>query len=351
MIKIDLNNRLLKSIIEIEKNKTILENTKVPIELSNKFRKNTRKRSSYASNAIEGNPLTYEQAEVAIESNNRHFLKPEQEVRNYYLALEYLSNELEKNTPFSLELLLKVQKQIVLGTSKDKIGLRGPMPPGVLFAVYDSKTGRPEYIPPEYNDVPSLLEELIKYINESDDHPIIKAAILHYQLVTIHPFEDGNGRTARIMSNYILSYYGYGFKEIGSLEEYFSYNLDEYYSSLQMGLPALYYEGRNNPPHPEIWVDYFIKIFLLYANKVTLIVTNSIKDNEKERFNRLSIKAKNLLEYIRNEEIIEFSPIELSSAFKVSNRTIINWCVELCNNGYVKPNIVNKRVRTYSVIR
>lgn len=350
MIKVFLNNKLLNSIIEIEKNKTILENTKVPIELSNKFRKNTRKRSSYASNAIEGNPLSYQQAENAIESKNRHFLKPEQEIRNYYLALEYLSKELERKTPFSIELLLKVQKQIVFGESKDKIGLRGPMPPGVLFAVYDSNTGNPEYIPPEYNDIPKLLEELVNYINNSDDHPIIKAAILHYQLVTIHPFEDGNGRTARIMSNYILSYYGYGFKEIGSLEEYFSFDLDEYYSSLQMGLPVLYYDGRDNPPHPEIWINYFIKVFSLYASKVTEIATNSVNNNEKERINQLSSKAKALLDYITKEKILEFSPIELAKVFDVSNRTIINWCIELCNNGYLKPNMVNKRIRTYSVI-
>lgn len=350
MIKISLNNKLLNSLIEIEKNKTILENTKVPIELSNKFRKNTRKRSSYASNAIEGNPLSYEQVENAIESENRHFLKPEQEVRNYYLALELLSIELEKQTPYSTDLLLKVQKQIVLGESKDKVGLRGPMPPGVLFAVYDSKTGRPEYIPPEYSDVPKLLEELENYINNSDDHPIIKAAILHYQLVTIHPFEDGNGRTARIMSNYILSYYGYGFKDIGSLEEYFSYDLEEYYSSLQMGLPVLYYDGRNNPPHPEIWINYFIKVFILYSSKVTMIATNSTIDNEKERLNRLSIKAKKLLEYIIKERIKVFSPIDIAVVFKVSNRTIINWCSELCENGYLKPNIVNKRIRTYTLV-
>lgn len=350
MIKVFLNNKLLNSIIEIEKNKTILENTKVPIELSNKFRKNTRKRSSYASNAIEGNPLSYQQAENAIESKNRHFLKPEQEIRNYYLALEYLSKELERKTPFSIELLLKVQKQIVFGESKDKIGLRGPMPPGVLFAVYDSNTGNPEYIPPEYNDIPKLLEELVNYIKNSDDHPIIKAAILHYQLVTIHPFEDGNGRAARIMSNYILSYYGYGFKEIGSLEEYFSFDLDEYYSSLQMGLPVLYYDGRDNPPHPEIWINYFIKVFSLYASKVTEIATNSVNNNEKERINQLSSKAKALLDYITKEKILEFSPIELAKAFDVSNRTIINWCIELCNNGYLKPNMVNKRIRTYSLI-
>lgn len=350
MIKLTLNNALLNVLIEIEKNKTILENTRVPMELSNKFRKNTRKRSSYASNAIEGNPLSYHQAENAIESKNRHFLKPEQEIRNYYLALEYLSKQLKKHVPFSMELLLQVQKQIVSGESKEKIGLRGPMPPGVLFAVYDSKIGKPEYIPPEASDVLPLLEELIQYIHTSDDHPIMKAAIVHYQLVTIHPFEDGNGRTARIMSNYILSYYGYGFKEIGSLEEYFSYNLDEYYQSLQMGLPVLYYDGRDNPPHPEIWMNYFIKVFALYAEKVTKIATDSTSQYEKERRNQLSIKARNLLSYLEKKKIHEFSPIELVDYFHVSNRTIINWCLELCHHGYLKPHLVNQRIRSYSIV-
>ena len=350
MIKVNLTNTILDYIIEIEKNKTILESTKVPLELSNKFRKNTRKKSSYASNAIEGNPLSYEQAEKVIDSPNRHFLKPEQEIRNYYLALEMLSKELENRTPFSKKLLLDVQKQVVFGESKEKIGLRGAMPTGVLFAVYDSKTGAPEYIPPEYIDVPNLLDELVEYINNSSDHPLIKAAILHYQLVTIHPFEDGNGRTARIMSNYLLSYYGYGFKEIGSLEEYFSYNLDEYYSSLQMGLPALYYDGRDNPPHPEIWINYFLKVFSLYSNKVVGIATNSINDSESIRFNKLSKHAKKLLQHLKDESITTFSPIDLVESLGVTNRTIINWCIELCNNGYLRPNIVNKRIRTYTLL-
>lgn len=350
MINIKLTNSMLDSIIKIEKNKILLENTFVPVELSNKFRKNTRKMSSFASNAIEGNPLSYAQAEEAIESKNRHLLKPEQEVRNYYLALEYLSQQLELKKAFTLDLLLNTQKKIVFGEPKEKVGLRGAMPPGVLFAVYDSKTGMPEYIPPEHCDIPSLLDELVDYVNNSTDHPIIKAGVLHYQLVTIHPFEDGNGRTARIMSNYVLSYYGYGFKEIGSLEEYFNYNLDEYYSSLQMGLPPLYYDGRNNPPHPEIWMDYFLKVFLLYSDKVAQIASDAVNDNQKQRLNRLSEKAKKLLVYLKEQQIREFTPVSLAGEFHVSNRTIINWSVELCNNGYLKPNLVNKRITSYSLI-
>lgn len=348
MIHISLTNELLNKLIEIEKNKVLLENTKMPVGLSNKFRKNTRKRSSYASNAIEGNPLTFEQANKAIDSKERHFLKPEQEIRNYYQTIEYLSNELKKKTPISLELILEVQKQIVAGESKDKIGLRGKMPPGVLFAVYDTNSGEPEYIPPEYNELPALINELVDYVNTSDDHPIIKSAIFHYQLVTIHPFEDGNGRTARVLSNYLLSYYGYGFKEIGSLEEYFAFNLDEYYSSLQMGLPILFYDGRNDPPHPEIWINYFLKVFSLYSSKVLEIASKSTVDDNLSRKSMLSEKAKKFMEYLEDNKIKQFSPIVMSKIFNVSNRTIINWCVELTKNGFVKPNIVNKRIRSYS---
>ena len=350
MIIVKLDSGILNSILEIEKSKNSLDLVKIPINLSNKFRKNTKKRSSYASNKIEGNPLTYEQADAAIEAKNRHFLKPEQEIRNYYLALELLEKKLENKEPLSLKLLLEVQKQICEGEPKEKIGLRGAMPPGVLFAVWNDD-GTPAYIPPEYSEVPILLDELLKYINDSDDHPLIKAAVIHYQLVTIHPFEDGNGRTARIISSYYLSLNGYGFKNVGSFEEYMSYNIDEYYDSLQMGLPILYYDGRNNPPHGEIWIKYYLKIFSLYASKVLSIALEESNDNKQERLSHLSKKAKDFLNYLEKNNVLSFAPIDLTDKLKVTNRTIINWCSELVNNGYLRPVIVNKRIRHYELIK
>ena len=169
------------------------------------MRKNSKKKSSYASNKIEGNPLTENQVDEVIENDERkHFLKPEQEVRNYFLALNYLEEKAKSKELFSKELILDVQKLVEKGASKEKIGLRGPMPPGVLFAVYDSKTGNADYIPPEAKDIPELIDELVEYVNTTDDHPLIVAAIVHYQLVTIHPFEDGNGRMGRLWQSLIL---------------------------------------------------------------------------------------------------------------------------------------------------
>lgn len=223
------------------------------------------------------------------------------------------------------------------------------MPPGVLFAVYDSETGVPEYIPPEYSEIPALLDELVEYVNTTGDHPLIIAAVVHYQLVTIHPFEDGNGRTARLMSGYILDLNGYGFNGIGSLEEYFAYDPDEYYSSLQMGLPALYYSGRENPPHPEIWINYFLRMMELYSKKVCELSKESTEDELAGSLSYLNTKEKEMLNFLLQKRIYEFTPIELSKQIGVTNKTVINRCAKLTKNGFLIPNIVKERVRSYSL--
>lgn len=275
MIRVTLTNEILTRLLAIERAKERFGGIRIPISLSGKLRKSSQKKSSYASNKIEGNPLTEEQSNEVLDSAKRHYLKPEQEIRNYFEALKLLEQEREKNSPFSKDLVLRIQACVVKGESSEKTGFRGPMPPGVLFAVYDDKTGVPEYIPPEATEVEGLIDELVAFVAASDSHPILKAAIVHYQLVTIHPFEDGNGRTARLMTDYILDLGGYGFNQIGSLEEYFAYDIDEYYRSLQMDLPALYYEGRANPPQPEIWINYFLRMMELHAKKAVELATVS----------------------------------------------------------------------------
>lgn len=350
MIKVSLTNEILRYITEIEKNRYIVSETSISYTIANKLRKNSKKKSSYASTKIEGNPLTEKQVDEVIDNDERkHYLRPEQEVRNYFLALNYLEKKVAKKEKFSKKLILDVQKLVEKGASKDKIGLRGPMPPGVLFAVYDSQSGHPDYIPPEYMDIPNLLEELVNYVNTTDDHPLLIAAVVHYQLVTIHPFEDGNGRTARLLSGYILDLYGYGFNGIGSLEEYFAYDIEEYSASIQMDLPSLYYSGRNNPPHPEIWICYFLRMVLLYSNKVRELSESS---NEKELEGSLSYlknKEKELLLFLLKNNKRKFTPIEVSKELNVSNKTIINRLATLVKNGFVSPNLVNQRIRSYTL--
>lgn len=350
MIKVTLTNEILKYITEIDKNRYNVSSVKLSKTIANKLRKNSKKKSSYASNKIEGNPLSEKQVDEVIESDERkHFLKPEQEVRNYFLALNFLEEKVLKKEKFSQKLILDVQKLVEKGASKEKVGLRGPMPPGVLFAVYDSKSGNPDYIPPEYCDIPDLLDELVEYVNNTDDHPLIVAAVVHYQLVTIHPFEDGNGRTARLLSGYILDMNGYGFNGIGSLEEYFAYDIDEYYESIQMGLPALYYLGRDNPPHPEIWINYFLRMVQLYSSKVCELQLSSNEDDISGSLSFLKGKEKELLLFLIKKYKRGFTPIEVSKELSVTNKTIINRLSILAKNGFVVPILVNERIRSYEL--
>jgi Fic family protein len=335
---------------------------KLPKSIASKLRKISKKKSSYASNRIEGNPLSEKQVDEVIERDERkHFLRPEQEVRNYFLALQFLEEKAKKKEKFSKKLILDVQKLVEKGASKEKIGLRRATPPGVLFAVYDSQTGNPDYIPPEYSgisqysdyippeycDIPELLDELVEYVSTTDDHPLVVAAVVHYQLVTIHPFEDGNGRTARLLSGYILDIYGYGFNGIGSLEEYFAYDTDEYYESIQMGLPAFYYSGRNNPPHPEVWVNYFLRMVLIYSNKICELSESSSEDAISGSLSYLKTKEKELLLLLIKKYKREFTPIEVSREIGVTNKTVINRLSVLAKNGFVEPMIVNQRIRSY----
>lgn len=350
MIKLTLTNAILNFIIAIEKNRYVVSTKPIERTIATKLRKNSKKKSAYASTKIEGNPLTEAEALEVIDRDEReHFLTPEKEVRNYFLALNYLEEKVKNKEKFSKKLILDVQKLVEKGADKEKIGLRGQTPPGVLFAVYDSQSGKVDYIPPEYKDVPKLLDELITYVNTTEDHPLIVAAIVHYQLVTIHPFEDGNGRTARLLSGFIIDRSGFGFNGIGSLEEYFAYDVEAYYQAIQMNLPALYYLGRDNPPNPEIWICYFLRMVLLYSKKVAELTKC---ENGKELEGSLSYlkrREKELLLFLLENCKKAFTPIEVGKEIGVTNKTVINRLATLVKNGFVIPNLVNFRTRSYSL--
>ena len=105
MIKVTLTNEILKYITEIEQNRYKVSSIKLSQTVMNKLRKNSKKKSTYASNKIEGNPLSEKQVDEVIENDERkHYLKPEQEVRNYFLALNFLEQKITRKEKFSKNL-------------------------------------------------------------------------------------------------------------------------------------------------------------------------------------------------------------------------------------------------------
>ena len=126
--------------------------------------------------------------------------------------------------------------------------------------IKDSGSGAIVYMPPEAKDIPDFMRELMDWINEEiskKELPVpLVAAIAHYQFATIHPYYDGNGRTARLLTNLVLHKSGYGLKGIYSLEEYYARNLQAYYQALSVGESHNYYFGRAEADI-SVWVMYF----------------------------------------------------------------------------------------------
>jgi Fic family protein len=115
-------------------------------------------------------------------------------------------------------------------------------------------------MPPESKDVTGLANALAKWLNgpaSSLPVPVI-AAIAQYQLVTIHPWMDGNGRTSRALGTFLLRKSGYDLKGFFSIEEQFDRDLPSYYDALQMNLHHNYYYGRNDADLTP-WLEFFLK--------------------------------------------------------------------------------------------
>jgi Fic family protein len=157
---------------------------------------------TYSSNAIEGNTLTRLETALVIEKGltvGGKPLKDHLEAINHRNALQFIKN-LANNSSISLKEILSIHGLILKAIDDDNSGrIRN-----VAVRISGSMVVLPNYV-----KVPQLLEEFIDWLENSEEHPVTKAALAHYKLVTIHPFIDGNGRTARLLMNLILIQNGY----------------------------------------------------------------------------------------------------------------------------------------------
>ena len=105
----------------------------------------------------------------------------------------------------------------------------------------NSRTSETVYTPPPVYEIQSVMQELVDYINNIGDvHPVFVSGIAQFQLVHIHPFLDGNGRSARLLSTLCLYRKGYDFKRLFTISEYYDRNHSDYYQAIQRYHPKNY---------------------------------------------------------------------------------------------------------------
>ena len=179
--------------------------------------------------------------------------RDETEVRNHFRAVEWMEALADRRGAITEPAIKRLHGLVMHGRNK-AFPYRDQQ-----NVIRDSATGAIVYLPPEPQDVPGLMRDLVAWINVSLDRdewpaPVV-AALAHYQFATIHPYMDGNGRAARLLASLIVRREGYGLKGIYSLDEYYAKNLAAYYAALTVGTHN-YYDGRAEADITA-FVDYF----------------------------------------------------------------------------------------------
>jgi Fic family protein len=234
---------------EIVRSLQIIERVRAEIKLTvlspvtaGSLQLRARLRSAHFSTCIEGNRLTLVEAEEAV-LEGRQFPGREKdtlEVQHYFQALEQVENWVEKGVPISKEYIRKLHAVIFSGKRARPTPYRDGQ-----NAVRDDLGGL-VYLPPKAKDVPTLMAELVGWIRqvESDQPVPVIAGLAHYEFVTIHPYFNGNGRTARALATWILYRGGYDLGRFYALEEFYVQDLDGYYDALVTHPHHNYYDGQ-----------------------------------------------------------------------------------------------------------
>lgn len=248
-----LHTTLLDNIVRIKNLITELNNQKFSDIVLARFEKEGYAVSAHASTSIEGNPIPLTDVRKILKNKPEHIRDTEREILNYNKALEYLNAVVKKPTPINNRLICDIQAIVVSELLDKKNTGRVRIEPVV---VNDPKKRAVAYLPPDAKDVPSLMQELITYLEKekTSTDPLILAGIFHKQFVVIHPFMDGNGRTARLVTKYLLARMGLDTFQLFSFENYYNQNVTKYFVSV--GVFGDYYTIADNLDFTD-WLIYF----------------------------------------------------------------------------------------------
>ncbi len=298
--KFSITSRINNNLTHIERVRGFLEATKLKENWLTQMRSQALIAETHYSTHIEGTQLTLDQARKILTGRKVTGVKADdrKELLNYRKAMEFVSQYLGKGGPITEGLIKKIHR-ILVKDVRGKIANPGKYRK-IQNYVVNSLTGEIIYTPPPASKVPGLMKEFVEWLNNpSNLSPIIISGIAQFQFVHIHPFLDGNGRTARLLSTLILYKTGYDFKRLFSLSEYYDKGRGKYYKAIQ--------SVREHNMDITHWLEYFTEGLRSQMAEVKLKGENAIKKEvleEKIKQYSLNHRQTKVLRYLLKEEFI-----------------------------------------------
>jgi Fic family protein len=341
-----ISNKILKNIGIIEAAREVIDHAPLLPYYEKEFRKDAIVRSVHHGTHIEGNELNISQAEKVLEGKDVVARERDiQEVINYRKVIDYI-NEIQTSKFKVQNEGVKISEALIKelhGITVDKIlpNERRGVFRDTAVVIRNSQTREVSFRPPDVTEVISQIKDFIAYLDRKDSkdiHPILKAGIVHYEFVRIHPFVDGNGRVGRALSMLVLFLEGYDIRKFFSLEEYFDSDADSYYQALQS-------VSKNNGDLTN-WLEYFTQGLAIELSKIKDKVEKISVDGQlRARLGgkplMLSERQLKIIEYIQktgylqNQAFPDIFPL-------ISEDTILNEIKGLLQAGIIKKTGVTK---------
>lgn len=230
--KFEITSDLLNLLNRATELRAWIHSTTIKVPWTPVLKSDTELRLAHSSTAIEGNPLSLEQVKLLVRGADVYATPNTRgEIIGYLEALKWIRKQPNRAT-LTENKILQMHKFITYRTKKKKTAGKYKTKPN---RIVDGKKIT-VYNPPDHRISPKLLRELIEWINEtrkSNLHPLLVSAIAHHRFVSIHPFSDGNGRTARVLAIWILYTRDFDTHHLFTLDEYYYADLQKYYDKLQ----------------------------------------------------------------------------------------------------------------------
>lgn len=337
--KFSITNKILKNVSTIETCREIINNAPLVPQWEAKFREDAIARTVYHGTHIEGNDLSFTEAELVLKgkqipSRDRDV----QEIINFRNVLRYIDEQYrDKGKEISDGTIRHIHKLTVdrlLPVTESGNYRR------TQVVVRNSKTREITFRPPNAVEVPYLMSDFCTWLNNKkteDISAILRSGITQYEIVRIHPFIDGNGRTARATATLILFKEGYDIKKFFSLEEYYDRNPHGYYTALQ--------SVTSEEKDLTFWLEYFTEGLANELSRIKeKVLKLSVDAKLKERVGgqiALSERQIKLIEFIernsrlQNKDFREVLPM-------VSDDTILRDLKDLMKKKIIKKQGVTK---------
>jgi len=334
---------IVNNLIEITSARELILNAYLVPKWEVSLKREALIKAAHASTAIEGNPLTLE--EVSRLARGRKVVatkKAKKEVLNYLNVLEHIERY-QKNGRIEEKHILNLHRDITRKT------LENPNWEGkyrrIKVYVGNRITGEVIFEPPPSEEVPSLMKNFIKWLNSEESlklHPVLVAGISHYEFVRIHPFVDGNGRTARALATLILYIRGFDIKRFFTLDDYYDRDRRAYYSALK--------SVNQNTLDLTQWLKYStegVKVSILRVKEKVLQLSIEGKKRKDKGQIALTEKQMKIVEFMQRNGRITSSNIQ--KMFNISRPAAYKIIKKLKELEIIEPKGAGKEI--YYVLR